>query len=77
MVVPSIDHHVGALRHVARSAGQRRIHRLMSLMGGHRIFGGGVTLQADSVGGSAELGAVRLVAVAAGDAGREHLALLE
>src|SRR3954468_20544348 len=46
-------------------------------MGGYRILGGGMTLQAAAVGGSAKLAAVRLVAMAAGDAGREHLALLE
>ena len=38
---------------------------------------GGVALQADAVARRAQLAAVRLVAVAAGDAGREHLALLE
>src|SRR5262249_32794404 len=36
-----------------------------------------VALRADGIGGSAKLRAVRLVAIAAGDAGREHLALLE
>ncbi len=77
MIVPPVDHHVGALRHVARRAGKRRIHRLVPLMGGYRILGGGVTLQADAIGRSAELGAVRLVAIAAGDTRREHLALLE
>src|SRR5262245_38677155 len=46
-------------------------------MGGHRILIGGVTLQAGAVAGSAELAAMRLVAIAAGHARREHLALLE
>ena len=41
------------------------------------VLVGGVALQADAVAGRAQLGAVRLVAIAAGDAGREHLALLE
>src|SRR5262245_45384313 len=42
-----------------------------------RIFGGGMTLQADAVGGGPQLGAVRLMTIAAGDAGLEHPALLE
>src|SRR5262249_3234068 len=57
--------------------GQRRMDRLVSTMGGARIRGGGVTLQAGAVGRGAKLAAVRLVAVAAADTGREHLALLE
>src|SRR5262245_29376053 len=77
VIVPPIDHHIGARRHVTRRAGQRRIDGPMSMMRGHRILVGGVTLQAGVVGGSAKLAAVRLVAVAAGDADREHLALLE
>src|SRR5262245_22172811 len=46
-------------------------------MGDRRILGGGVTLRTDAVGRSAELAGMRLVTVAAGDTGREHLALLE
>src|SRR5262249_8746299 len=42
-----------------------------------RVFLRRVTLHADAVAGGAQLRSVRLVAVAAGDAGREHLALLE
>jgi hypothetical protein len=42
-----------------------------------RVLVGVVTLQADTLCWSTELGAVRLVTIAAGDAGREHLALLE
>src|SRR5215510_4725684 len=44
---------------------------------GRRVLVGGVALQADAVASRAQLHAVRLVAVAAGDAGREHPALLE
>src|SRR5690242_4489444 len=46
-------------------------------MGCHLRLGRSVTLQAGAVRGSAKLAAVRLVAVAAGDTRREHLALLE
>src|SRR5262245_54755698 len=42
-----------------------------------RILVGSVTLQADAVRGCAKLAAVRLVAIAAGDTGGKHLALLE
>src|ERR1700758_2581630 len=41
------------------------------------IFVGGVTLQTESVARDPQLRAVRLVAIAAGDTGSEHLALLE
>src|SRR5215211_5127975 len=49
----------------------------MVVMRCRRILVERMTLQADAVAGNAQLGAVRLVAIAAGDAGREHLALLE
>jgi hypothetical protein len=42
-----------------------------------RILVGRVALQAGAVAGKLRLGAVRIMAIAAGDAGREHLALLE
>ena len=77
MIVPPIDHHVGARRHVARGAGERRVYPLVAVMRCGRVFVGRVALQADAVAGRAQLGAMRLVAIAAGDAGREHLALLE
>src|SRR5262245_21099703 len=41
------------------------------------VLVGRMTLQAHAVTRSAQLGAVRLVAITAGDAGRKHLALLE
>ena len=41
------------------------------------VFVRRMTLQADAFAGRAKLCAVRLVAVAAGDAGGKHLALLE
>ena len=71
-----VDDHVGADRHVAGGAGERRIDPGMMAVLGALVFGG-VALQADAIAGKAQLGAVRVVAVAAGDAGREHLALLE
>src|SRR5215470_12209749 len=77
VIVPPVDHHVSALRHVARRAGQRWSDCLVLMMGAHGILVDSVALQAGAVRGSAELAAVRLVAVAAGDTGREHLALLE
>ena len=49
----------------------------MAVVRDRGILVGRVTLQADAVTGRAQLRAVRLVAIAAGDAGREHLALLE
>jgi hypothetical protein len=52
-------------------------HRLMAAMVRGCILVGGVTSQADAVGSSTKLGAIRLVAIAAGDTSREHLALLE
>ena len=76
MIVPPVDHHVGArgMWHDAQARPGLPPH------GGcarPRIFVGGVALQADAVTRRTKLCAVRLVAVAAGDAGREHLALLE
>ena len=77
VIVPLIDHHVGARRHVARRAGERRAPP--SHGGGARPRH--ICRRRDIAGRRrrrrTKLGAVRLVAVAAGDAGREHLALLE
>src|SRR5215471_13836636 len=49
----------------------------MAMMRCRRILVGRVTLPAHAVGGGSERRAVRLVAIAAGHAPREHLALLE
>ncbi len=49
----------------------------MAAVRGRGIFAGGVALQADAVTRRTKFCAVRLVTVAAGDAGREHPALLE
>ena len=77
VIVPLVDHHVGARRHVTRRAGERRVRRRMAVVRDRGIFVGGVTLQADAVSRRTKLGGVRLVTIAAGDAGSEHFALLE
>src|SRR5215471_834884 len=76
VIVPPVDDHIGALRHVAGRAGERA-RAFMAVMGGRRVFLRRVTLHADAVTGCTQPRGVRLVAVAAGDASREHLALLE
>jgi hypothetical protein len=48
----------------------------MAMMRRWRVFIGRVTLQADAVARSVELRTMRIVAVAAGDPGREHLLCL-
>jgi hypothetical protein len=74
----AIDNHKGAAGHVAGRAGDRRADALMMTVdSGGCIFFRRMTLQADAVSGNAKSRAVRFVTVAAGDAGREHLALLE
>ncbi len=77
VVVPDVHHHVGARRHVAGNAGRRRIDAFVVAMGDGRVFLRRVALRADLCARRAKLCAVRLVAVAAGHAGREHAALLE
>src|SRR5215510_12350853 len=77
VIVPPVDDHIGALRHVAGRAGERRVRAFMAVMGGRRVFLRRVALHADAVAGRAQLRGVRLVAIAAGNAGSEHLALLE
>ena len=49
----------------------------MAVMGRRRVFLRRVTLHADAGAGRSQLRRVRLVAIAAGDAGCEHPALLE
>src|SRR5262249_37864734 len=77
VIVPSIDQHVGAGGHVAGCAGERRTDALMPMMFYRRILARRMTLHTYAVAGRAQLAAVRLVAVAAGDAGRKHLTLFE
>src|ERR1044071_7164198 len=77
VVVPGINNHVVASLHMAGRAGKRRFHIVMMAMGGCLEFIGGMTLHADTVPRRTKCGAVRLVAIAAGDALCEHRALLE
>jgi hypothetical protein len=49
----------------------------MAVVRGGRILVRGVALQADAVARRSKLATMRFVAIAAGDAGRKHLALLE
>src|SRR5262249_55865594 len=78
VIVPAVDHHIGALRHVAGRAGEPRAPPFIAGGGPPPVvFSARVPLHAEAVAGRAHRGRVRLVAVAAGDAGREHLALLE
>src|SRR5215471_3969095 len=72
VIVPPIDDHIGALRHVAGRAGERGARAFMAVMGGRRVFLRRVALHADAVAGRAQLRGVRLVAIAAGNAGRDR-----
>src|SRR6201988_1125010 len=76
MVMAAIDHHVASHRHVARSAAQFRAASMLPVRN-RLVFRGRVTLSADGIDGGLQLAAVRIVAIAAGDAGRKHLAQLE
>jgi hypothetical protein len=76
VIVPLIDHHEGPLRHMAGHATDRRGDALVMIMRGTSV-GIGVALQADLVARELQLGTVRIVTIAAGDAGRVHPALLE
>ena len=62
---------------MAGGAGDGRIDRGVMGVGRGGVFVRRVALQADAVAGHFQLGAVRVVTVAAGDASGEHLALLE
>ena len=77
VIVPCIDDHVGAARHVTRRAGERWGYRLMSMVLRIRVLFLGVTLQAGAVRFEPQPGAMWVVTIAAGDAGRKHSALLE
>ena len=77
VIVARVDHHVGPLGHVAGGAARRgRAFRMVMMRGGAvlRLL---VTLVADAVALRPQLERMRLVAVAAADALREHLALAE
>ncbi len=77
VIVARVDAHIGAHRHVAGGAAGRRRALVVVVMGGRVEALRLVALQADRIALQNRLAAVRVVAVAAGDAGREHPALLE
>ena len=77
VVVARVDDHVGAGRHVAGGAADGRIDARVPVVRGDSVFLRRVALQTDAVAGEFQPGTVRIVAVAAGDALGEHLALLE
>src|SRR6516164_9690821 len=76
VVMPLIDHHVGADGHMAGCAANLRRYTLVPAVRGDLIFIRGMALQANAVARGAQSCGMRFVAIAAGDAGREHLALL-
>src|SRR5580704_17142652 len=77
MIVPLIDDHVGPGGHMARRAGKRRFYGPVLVMCDSGVLVGGMAFQADAITRGAKRGAVRIMAIAAGDTRREHLALLE
>ena len=77
VIVSDIDDHVGPRLHVTRQARGRRINAGVMAMTDIGIFVGHMALQTDAFAREPKFRAVRLVAVAAGDAGCEHPALLE
>ena len=77
VIVPVVDHHIGAHRHMAVRAGHGLGRRLVTMVRGGGELLGRMALQADAVARIADLGAVRIVTIAARHARGEHAALLE
>src|SRR6201987_4512339 len=77
VIVPLVDHHVGTDRHVARRARDLRCHVTVVGVRGNFVVLGCMTLQTYAVAFHPQPGGMWLVAIAAGDAGRKHPALLE
>src|SRR5690349_16182826 len=77
VIMPIIDDHVGPDRHVAGGARYRWSDLLMLMVLRNLELAGVMALQAQIVAREARLGAVWLMAIAAGHARREHLTLLE
>jgi len=77
MVVATIDDHVSVGGHVAGGACEGSGRLGMTTVGRCSVLVGGMTIQTNAVTGSAQLSAVGVVAIAAGHARCEHLALLE
>src|SRR5262245_8659661 len=77
VIVPPVHHHVGALGHMTGSTSDWSTYILMVTMRCSFIFARHMTLRADAITRRAERGTVRIVAIAARDACRKHLALPE
>ena len=77
MIVARIDDHVGSCRHVAGDAAGTRRTVFMVVVRRGCVLLPVMTLLADGVAVGHQLQRMRIVAVAAGDAGHEHLALAE
>lgn len=77
VIVPLIDDHVGPGGHVARRTAGGGVNPLVMAMRDGNVFIGGMALQADAATGQVKLCGMRLMAIAAGNAGRKHSALLE
>src|SRR5262249_26980485 len=58
VIVPPVDDHIAALRHVAGRAGERRACRLMMVVCNGPILVGGVALEADAIPVRAKFGAM-------------------
>ena len=76
MIVPPIDHHIAAHRHVAGNT-RYRWTRIVVAVGDCLIFYRRMTLEADTALWRTQLATMRIMTVAAGDAFRKHLALFE
>ena len=74
--MPWVHDHIGATGHVARCARYRGICCLV-MMVSRRSVRFGVALQAEPIAGHTQLGAMRLMTVAACHASGKHSALLE
>src|SRR5262249_60058038 len=68
VIVPPVDDHIAALRHVAGRAGERRLYRFVTVVRNGRILVGGVALQADAIPARPEVCAMGLMGTAAGGA---------
>jgi hypothetical protein len=75
VIAPRVDDHVILCRHVAVDALCAGTARLAVMMRRHVEFFRHVALRAERIAGGTQLGAVRVVAVRAGDPGSVHAAL--
>ena len=77
VIVPCIHDHVGAGGHVTGGASDCRLDAIMVTVARGFVLVGLMALQTHAVAGEKKFRTVRIVAIAAADAGSEHLALLE